>query len=293
MKKEEKKEYVNKKGLRLDGRKVDETRPIKITAGVLKNAKGSCYLEWGINKVLVSVQGPREVLPKHMANPLKAIVKFTYRMAAFSVPDRKNPRPGRRDIEISKVCGEALEKAILLEKYPNTQIEVWAQVLDSNAGSRVAVLTAASVALADAGIPMKDLVTAVAVGRADGKIIVDLNKEEEDAPDAVDMPIAMMTNSQEIVLLQMDGLFSKKEWEEAYEMSLKALEDVKKHQINALKQQFKEPIETKTTEKKEDNQVFSKSLSKNSPSDETKKEKHSSEKKVVKTEEKEIKSEVQ
>jgi len=236
--KEEKKVYVNKKGLRLDGRKVDETRPIKITAGVLKNAKGSCYLEWGQNKVLVSVQGPREALPKHTANPLKALLKFTYRMAAFSVPDRKNPKPGRRDIEISKVCGEALEKSVFLEKYPNSQIEVWAQILDSNAGSRAAALTAASVALADAGIPMKDLVTSVAVGRADGKIIVDLNKDEEDAPDAVDMPIALMSNSKEIVLLQMDGLFSKKEFDEAFEAAVKAIEVIKKLQIKALKEKY-------------------------------------------------------
>ncbi len=254
MTKEEKKIYVNKKGLRLDGRAVDESRPITIKAGVLKNAKGSCYLEWGQNKVLVSVQGPREALPKHIANPFKAIVKFTYRMAAFSVPDRKNPRPGRRDIEISKVCGEALEKSIFLEKYPNTQIEIWAQILDSNAGSRAAALTAASVALADAGIPMKDLVTSVAVGRIDGKIVLDLNKEEEDAPDAVDMPIAMMSNSKEIVLLQMDGLFSKKEWEEAYEVAVKGIEKIKQLQINALKEQFKleEKEEKKTkTETKE------------------------------------------
>ncbi len=236
--KEEKKVYVNKKGLRLDGRKIDETRPIKITAGVLKNAKGSCYLEWGQNKVLVSVQGPREALPKHTANPLKALLKFTYRMAAFSVPDRKNPKPGRRDIEISKVCGEALEKSVFLEKYPNSQIEVWAQILDSNAGSRAAALTAASVALADAGIPMKDLVTSVAVGRADGKIIVDLNKDEEDAPDAVDMPIALMSNSKEIVLLQMDGLFSKKEFDEAFEVAVKSIEGIKKLQIKALKEKY-------------------------------------------------------
>ncbi len=254
MKKEEKKEYVNKKGIRLDGRKTDEIRPLKIKAGVLKNAKGSCYLEWGYNKVLVSVQGPREVLPKHLSDPLRALIRFTYRMAAFSVPDRKNPKPGRRDIEISKVCGEALEKAVLLEKFPNTQIEVWAQILDSNAGSRAAALTAASVALADAGIPMKDLVSSVAVGRIDGKIVVDLNKEEEDAPDAVDMPIAMMTNSKEIVLLQMDGLFSKKEWDEAYELSLKALDDIKKIQVNALKEQFKgaESIEEKKELKPEE-----------------------------------------
>ncbi|MFH1663813.1 MAG: exosome complex exonuclease Rrp41 [archaeon] len=238
MTKEEKKVYVNKKGLRLDGRKTDETRPITIKAGVLKNAKGSCYLTWGQNKVLVSVNGPNEVLPKHMSDPLKAIIKFNYRMAAFSVPDRKNPKPGRRDIEISKVCGEALEKAIFVEKYPNSQIEVWAQILDSNAGSRAAALTAASVALADAGIPMRDLVTSVAVGRVDGKIVLDLNKEEEDAPDAVDMPVALLSNSKEIVLLQMDGLFSKKEWEEAFEVAAKGIDEIKKLQVNALREQF-------------------------------------------------------
>ncbi|MBU2099712.1 exosome complex exonuclease Rrp41, partial [Candidatus Micrarchaeota archaeon] len=104
--------------------------------------------------------------------------------------------------------------------------------------------------LADAGIPMKDLVTAVAVGRAGGKIILDLNKEEEDAPDAVDMPIALMTSAKEIVLLQMDGLFSKTEWDEAYELAAKALEQIKEKQVQALKEQFlQESMETETKEK--------------------------------------------
>jgi exosome complex component RRP41 len=248
----EKKIYVNKKGLRLDGRRTDELRPIKIKAGVLQNAKGSCYLEWGQNKILVSVHGPNEVIPKHTSNPLKAMIKFNYRMSTFSVPDRKNPKPGRRDIEISKVCGEALEKSVFLEKFPNTQIEVWAQVLDSNAGSRAAALTASSVALADAGIPMRDLITAVAVGRIDGKIVLDLNKEEEDAPDAVDMPIGLMLNTKEIVLLQMDGLFSKKEWDEAFELALKGIEEIKKLQVKALKEKFEETEEKTGNQQKQE-----------------------------------------
>src|SRR3989344_5001755 len=218
-KKEEQIIYVDSKGKRLSGRKTDELRPIKITAGVIPRADGSAYLEWGQNKVFAAVHGPRECLPKHTASPYKAVIKFEYRMATFSAPDRKNPRPGRREIEISKVCGEALERAIFGERFPNTEIQVTVEIVDSNAGSRIAALTAASVALADAGIPMRDMVCGTGVGRAGGKLIVDLDKDEEDAPDAVDIPVAMMPNSKEIVLLQLDGVLSRKEWDEAYKLA--------------------------------------------------------------------------
>ncbi len=236
--------YVDSKGKRLDGRKVDELRPIKITCGVVPRADGSAYLEWGQNKVLAAVYGPRECLPKHTASPYKAIVKFNYRMASFSVPERKAPKPGRREIEISKVCGEALERVLFLERFPNTQIDVSVQILDSNAGSRIAALTAASVALADAGLPMRDLVCGTSVGRAGGKLIVDLNKEEEDAPDAVDIPVAILPNIGEIVLLQLDGIISRKEWEEAYKMALDASLKVYEIQKMALKQKYSLPSDS-------------------------------------------------
>lgn len=237
-KKEKEQEYVNSKGLRLDGRKVEELRPIKIEVGVLPRADGSAYLEWGQNKVYAAVYGPKECLPKHKQNPYKAVLSYNYRMATFSVPDRKNPKPGRREIEISKVSGEALAAVVMLEKFPGTEINVEVQIVDSNAGSRVAALTAASVALADAGIPMRDLVTGTGVGKAGGKIIVDLNKDEEDAPDAVDIPLAIMPNSKEIVLLQLDGLLTKKEWEEAHAAGVKACEKIYEIQKAALKKKF-------------------------------------------------------
>ncbi len=258
--KEKKIQYV-KNGKRLDGRKVDELRPIKIEAGVLSRAQGSAYVEWGQNKALAAVFGPHEALPQHIQNPKKALVNFVYRMAAFSVPDRKNPRPGRRDIEISKVCSEALEKAILVEKFPNTMIDVFVQILDSNAGTRITGLAAASVALADAGIPMKDMVSGVAVGKAGGEILTDLTKDEEDAPDAVDMPIAILPNTEEIVLLQMDGLLTTDEWKKAKELGIQGCKKVYELQKEALLKKYKNS-ETKQKKQKPKTKTKSKAVKK-------------------------------
>ncbi len=234
----EKKADYKKSKKRLDDRKMDELRPLKIKVGVIPNAEGSAYLEWGQNKVYAAVYGPREALPKHTANSLKAVVKVEYRMTAFSVPERKRPGPNRRDQEISKVLSEALAEAVFVEQFPNTEIGVYVEVVDSNAGSRVACLAAASCALADAGIPMKDMVAATGVGKAYGELVLDLNKDEEDAPDAVDIPIAILPNSEEIVLLQMDGLLTKKEWEGVVRLGIKGCKQVYEVQKKALQEKF-------------------------------------------------------
>ncbi|MCX8158175.1 MAG: exosome complex exonuclease Rrp41 [Candidatus Diapherotrites archaeon] len=223
---------------RPDGRNPEDLRPIKIEVGVIQRADGSAYIEWGQNKIYAAVYGPKECLPKHIGNPYRAVVTYNYRMATFSVPERKNPKPGRREIEISKVSGEALERAIFTEKFPNTEIEIDVEVIDSNAGTRVAALTAAAVALADAGIPMRDLISAVGIGKANGQLVVDLNKEEEDAEDAVDIPFAIMPNTEEIVLLQMDGLLTKEEWKILCEMGIKAAKQVYEIQKQALKSKY-------------------------------------------------------
>lgn len=231
-------QYVDKSGKRLDGRTVDQIRNIKIQVGTLKRADGSCYLEWGQNKIIAAVYGPRECLPKHHANPYKATIRYTYRMATFSVSDHKSAKPGRREIEISKVSGEALEKAVMTEKFPGAAIDVFVEVLDSNAGTRIAALTAASVALADAGIPMRDLVAGITVGRAGGKLIVDLTKAEEDAPDAVDIAMAFLPNSQEVTLLQMDGQLPFEEWKQVQLLALEGVKQVSALQRKALKEKY-------------------------------------------------------
>jgi exosome complex component RRP41 len=247
---------------RVDGRKMEDLRPLSIKVGVLPNADGSAYLEWGQNKVYAAVYGPREALPKHTQNPYRAVVKVTYRMTTFSVPDRKRPGPNRRDQEISKVLSEALSKAIFTEQFPNTEISVFVEVVDSNAGSRVACLTAASCALANAGIPMRDLVSATGVGKAFGELIVDLNKDEEDAPDAVDIPLGILPNSNEIVLLQMDGLMTKEEFKKVIELGQKACKDIYEVQKKALQEKFQL---TEVSEKVVEEQVVGKDAPEEKP----------------------------
>ncbi|MBI5553835.1 MAG: exosome complex exonuclease Rrp41 [Candidatus Diapherotrites archaeon] len=240
---DEKTAYVDKHGKRTDGRVLNEVRPIKIEVGVIPEADGSCYLEWGQNKVFAAVYGPNECIPKHMSDPTKAIIRYNYRMASFSVPDRKRPQPGRREVEISKVSGEAFEKVVFLERFPGTQIEVEVEILDSNAGTRVAALTAASVAMADAGIPMKDIIVGCGVGKAGGHVMVDLNKFEEDAPDAVDVPMAILPSTDEIVLLQLDGLATREEFQSMISEGIKACKMVYEKQKEALKQKYRIPAE--------------------------------------------------
>lgn len=228
---------VDKKGMRIDGRKADECRPIHIEAGVLSNADGSAYLEIGKNKVLAAVYGPRECHPRHLQNPTKAIIQCKYNMEAFSVSDRKRPGPDRRSIEISKIIAEALEKVVITELYPRTSIDVYIEIIQANAGTRCAGLTAASVALADAGIPMRDIIPSIAVGKADGHVLLDLNKEEDNYGEA-DVPIAIVPSTDEIVLLQMDGNMTRKEFDKAIDLAFDACHEIHDLQKEALKKKY-------------------------------------------------------
>ena len=229
-------------GKRLDGRKNDELRKIKIEAGVLHRAEGSCYLEWGGNKVLAAVYGPREAVPRHTQNPLRAIVNARYNMAAFSVDDRKRPGPDRRSREISKVISEALENIILLEKFPRASIDVNIEILDAEAGTRCAGLTAAAVALVDAGIPMRDIPVACAAGKIDGKVVLDLGKEEDNFGDA-DLPIAISPRTGEILLLQMDGHLTQKEFDKALDLAIKGCQTIAELQKKAILEKYQKDME--------------------------------------------------
>ncbi|MBU0498338.1 MAG: exosome complex exonuclease Rrp41 [Candidatus Thermoplasmatota archaeon] len=228
---------IDAKGIRLDGRKIDELRPIKIESGVLHRADGSCYLEWGGNKVFAAVYGPREAIPRHTQNPLRAIVNAKYNMAAFSVEDRKRPGPDRRSREISKVISEALEKVILTEQFPRSMIDVAIEVLDAEAGTRCAGLTAAGVALADAGIPMIDIPVGCAAGKIGGKVVLDLGKEEDNFGDA-DVPLGISPRTGEIILLQMDGHLTFDEFNTALDYAIEGCNKVSKLQKEALLRKY-------------------------------------------------------
>jgi exosome complex component RRP41 len=228
---------IDESGIRLDGRKWDQLRPIKLEVGVLNNADGSAYIEWGKNKIMAAVYGPKEVHPKHQVLPDRALVRTRYHMAPFSVDERKNPAPSRREIEISKVIREALEPAVIVEDYPRTAIEVWVEVLQSDGGSRVAGITAASLALADAGINMRDLVVGCSCGIVEDQVVADLD-DTEDKEGSGDMPVAIMPNLNLVTLLQVDGMYTREQFQKAFELAIEKGREVYGMQREALMRKF-------------------------------------------------------
>jgi len=224
-------------GKRLDGRDIGELRPIKMEVGVIKNADGSAYLEWGNNKIFAAVYGPREVHPHHLAKPDRGVLRVFYRMATYSVFDRKRPAPGRREKEISMIVADCLEPVLFLELYPGTSFEVFIEVLDADGGTRCASTTVAALALADAGVPMKSLVSAIAVGKIDGKIVVDLSGVEDKAGEA-DLPCAITWYNEEISLLQFDGNMDLDEMNEFMDLATKSLKKIHQIQLDALKSKY-------------------------------------------------------
>lgn len=230
---------IDKKGLRVDGRKQEELRPIKIEVGVLSNADGSAYIEQGKNKILAAVFGPKEMHPKHLALPDRMVIRCRYHMAPFSVQERKSPSPSRREVELSKVIRESLEPAIFMEYYPRTGIDVFIEVLQADGSTRCASITAASVALADAGIPMRDLVAACSAGKVDDTIVVDL-MDTEDKLGSADVPVAFMPNQNAITLLQMDGILTFEEFENTVNLALDGCQKIYALQKEALKAKYVE-----------------------------------------------------
>lgn len=228
---------INEQGLRHDGRKIEDLRPIKIEVGILKNANGSAYIEFGKNKIIAAVYGPKEVHPKHMALPDRAVLRCRYHMSPFSTDTRKNPAPSRREIEISKVIREALEPAIMINDYPRTAIDVFLEVLQSDGGSRCAGITASSVALADAGINMKDLVSACAAGKVGDQVVLDLD-DTEDKEGQADMPVAIMLNFDQVTLFQLDGILSQEEFKKGFSFALNGCRKVYQLQKEALMKRY-------------------------------------------------------
>src|SRR3989339_1566543 len=226
---------------RLDGRSFDEPRPIEAKVGVIKRADGSAFFKMGNTWAYAAVYGPRDLYPRFKQDPTKGILRCHYNMMPFSsTGERVRPGGSRRSKEISMVTQKALLPVIDLSEFPNAVVDVFIELPQTEAGSRCAGICAASMALADAGIEMKDLVTAVSVGRVDDKLVVDLDYSEEsyDGGPVADFPVAMLASTGKISLLQMDGLLDKKEIPKLLEMARKACTRIAEIQKAALKEKY-------------------------------------------------------
>jgi exosome complex component RRP41 len=160
-------------------------------------------------------------------------------MLSFSVGERIRPGISRRSQEISKVTEWALTPVVLLDELPGTVIDIHINILQANAGTRCAGINAAVMALAHAGVPMTEMISAVAIGKMDQTIVSDVIKEEEDYEDgegATDIPMAYLSNSGKITLLQLDGRIQISRFKEALDAGKKACEKIYEAQKKALKE---------------------------------------------------------
>ena len=228
-----------KNGLRLDGRKADQLRPIEARVGVLKNADGSAMFRIGNTCAIAGVYGPRVVHPKHEEEAERAVLRTRYNMAAFATKERSRPGPSRRSVEISMVTRQALSSVLFLDEFPKTAIDVFIEVLEADASTRCAGINAASLALADAGIPMRDLVASCSAGKIQGHTVLDIAGEEDTAGE-LDLPVAYYPKKNQITLLQMDGLTSKDEFRKIVDLAVKGCKEIYAIQQQALREKYSE-----------------------------------------------------
>jgi len=226
---------------RLNKRSFEETREIEAKVGIIKRADGSAYFKIGNTIAYAAVYGPRNLFPRFLQNPERGILRCNYNMMPFSGSgERVRPGGSRRSKEISLVTEKALFTVLNLEEYPNAVVDVFIEFPQTEAGSRCAGICAASMALADAGLIMKDLVAAISVGKVDDKLLVDLDYSEEDYDGQVaDIPIAITPHNGKITLLQMDGIIPKEDLKKVLEMAKKTCNKIYEVQKKALKDKYK------------------------------------------------------
>ena len=228
---------MTKEFKRPDGREIDELRKMKAEVGVVPNADGSAMFSFGDTVAIAAVYGPKEMHPQHQQNPEKGVLRCNYNMMSFSVTDRIKPGMSRRSQEISKITEWALKPIVMIDEYPSTVVDVHINIIQADASTRCAGINAAALALAHAGIPMKNLVSSVSIGKLDKQLVVDVNKSEEDWEEGVgatDIPITM-TPDGKITHIQLDGKISSKQLKEAVELARKATQKIYEVQKKALK----------------------------------------------------------
>lgn len=234
---EEDVEFLDEDRKRVDGRNLDEVRETSMEVGVLEEADGSAMVETGNTRVVASVFGPQELHPQHLQESDRAVIKMRYNMAPFSVDDRMSPGPNRRAKEIGLVARRALEPAVELEEFPKAGIDISMEIVESDGGTRVTGINAAALALADAGIPMKGLVSACAAGVVEETAVLDVNGVEDKKGNA-DIPIALVNGEDKISLLQMDGDIDREMLDECISLAKKGCRELHEQQIETLKQRY-------------------------------------------------------
>jgi ribonuclease PH len=233
---------------RSDGREPGVLRPVKITRHYMKHAEGSVLIEIGDTKVICSAS-VEERVPPFLRNTGKGWVTAEYSMLPRSTHTR-TPRDkgggGGRAFEIQRLIGRSLRSVADLTAFGERTIWIDCDVIQADGGTRTASITGAYVALVDAfrkmvknglieKVPLKDSVAAISVGKVEGKVLLDLNYEEDSRAE-VDMNVVMTGHGKfvEIQGTAEEAVFTRKEMDELTALAQKGIKELTRIQKKCL-----------------------------------------------------------
>lgn len=190
---------------RVDGRKPEEMRPVKITRDYNKYAEGSVLIEVGDTRVICTAS-VEERVPPWLSGGGKGWVTAEYSMLPRSTQSRKireaaRGKIGGRTHEIQRLIGRSMRAITDLEQLGERQVTLDCDIIQADGGTRTASITGAYVALVDAlnkllkdkhinKMPLQDFAAATSVGRVKGELMLDLCYVEDSMAE-VDMNIVM------------------------------------------------------------------------------------------------------
>ncbi len=201
--------------MRIDNRKQDQMRPVKVTPDYLLTAEGSVLIEVGNTRVLCAAS-IEETVPSFLRGSGKGWVTAEYSMLPRATAQRtarevSKGRASGRTMEIQRLIGRSLRSVVDLNALGERSIILDCDVLQADGGTRTAAITGAYIALSSAlrqlvkfgamkKLPLTDCVAATSVGIIGGTPMLDLCYQE-DSQAEVDMNV-VMTGSGRFVELQ-------------------------------------------------------------------------------------------
>ena len=190
---------------RIDGRSNDECRPMHVAVDVLPNCAGSAAVEHAACRVMCVVRGPQQLQGENVGP--KGKIKVVVERCPFAQQIRRDMRDAELEGEYSQALQGIVERGVLLDTIPQLLYEVNVLILSSDGSTEIAaIVTAVCAAIANAGIPSRDLycccTACVATDNSD--ILIDPSQQELQHSKAAVTVVAAVT-SNDIYFVRQQG----------------------------------------------------------------------------------------
>lgn len=197
---------------------MEDFRNVYLKTGVVSQAAGSCYAEFGATKVMVAVYGPRQG-DRRAGYSEQGRINCDVKLATFATRQRGKLGQSAEERELSATMQAALEPVVLLQAFPKAVLDVYCTILEAGGSELAAAVTAAAAAVADAGIEMVDLSPACSVSRVDGALLLDPTADESYREEA-SLLVALSATNNEVTQLVARGTWSGSQLKDGLELAM-------------------------------------------------------------------------